>query len=60
MARAFSGSLTAERTTSWPERPKDDADFAAALPVLDERARAWLDDALALVHPEHVWRERLR
>src|SRR3954452_10099875 len=40
-------------------RPKDEADFASLLPQLDDRARAWLDEALALAHPEHPWRERL-
>jgi hypothetical protein len=40
-------------------RPRDEADFAAVLPWLDERARTWLDDALATYRPEHPWRERL-
>lgn len=37
-------------------RDKDDADHDAIAPLLDTRARAWLDEALALVHPEHPWR----
>ena len=36
-------------------RPKDDDDFAAALPLLDEERRRWLADALGLVHPGHRW-----
>jgi hypothetical protein len=36
-------------------RPKDDQDFARALPLLDERRRSWLSDALELVHPRHPW-----
>lgn len=41
-------------------RDKDDADFDAILPRLDTAARTWLDHALALVHPEHPWRARVR
>ncbi|MBA2668230.1 MAG: GrpB family protein [Trueperaceae bacterium] len=37
-------------------RPKDDADLARALPMLDADARAWLDAALPAGHP---WRKRL-
>lgn len=40
-------------------RPKDDADFAAALPHLDASRRRWLRDALDLVHPGHRWRAQL-
>ena len=40
-------------------RPKDDDDFAAALPLLDGRRRRWLADALELVHPGHRWLEAL-
>jgi hypothetical protein len=36
-------------------REKDRADFDAVLPLLDADARAWLRDALELVHPEHDW-----
>jgi hypothetical protein len=36
-------------------RDKDEADFAATLPLLDESQRRWLCDALALVHPGHRW-----
>jgi hypothetical protein len=36
-------------------RPKDDADFAAVLPLLEEERRRWLADALELVHPGHRW-----
>jgi Aminoglycoside-2''-adenylyltransferase len=40
-------------------RDKDEADFRAAVGRLDRPARRWLDDALALVHPEHPWRAAL-
>jgi Aminoglycoside-2''-adenylyltransferase len=40
-------------------RPKDQADFDAALPHLDETARRWLDTALAMTAPEHPWRAAL-
>jgi Aminoglycoside-2''-adenylyltransferase len=36
-------------------RPKDDDDFAAALPHLTPAARRWLATALALVYPDHRW-----
>jgi len=36
--------------------PKDEQDFAAALPVLDAARRRWLAEALAEDHP---WRDRL-
>jgi hypothetical protein len=37
------------------QRPKDDADFAAVLPQLEDEARAWLGDALQRLHPGHAW-----
>jgi hypothetical protein len=40
-------------------RPKDEADFASVLPLLDSSRRRWLSDALALVHPGHRWLEAL-
>jgi hypothetical protein len=36
-------------------RPKDDADFAAALPLLDANERRWLGESIALAHPGHHW-----
>lgn len=36
-------------------RPKDEADFLAALPALDWERRRWLAAALAIVHPGHAW-----
>jgi hypothetical protein len=36
-------------------RPHDEADLANTLPTLDDDQRAWLRDALALVHPGHPW-----
>lgn len=40
-------------------RPKDEADLAHLLPVLDPASRAWLADALARVHPGHPWIDRV-
>lgn len=36
-------------------REKDEADYAALTPVLSASERAWLDEALDLVHPGHPW-----
>lgn len=36
-------------------RPKDEADFAAVLPYLDEGRRRWLSEVLARVQPGHPW-----
>ncbi len=36
-------------------RPKDEADFAACLPLLDGEARHWLRTILTRLHPEHSW-----
>jgi hypothetical protein len=36
-------------------RERDEADFAAVAPALDERRRRWLRDAIARVHPGHPW-----
>jgi len=38
---------------------KNESDFAAALPLLTGAERAWLREALALVHPGHEWGNRL-
>lgn len=40
-------------------RPKDERDFAVALPMLDVRARVWLADYLGRCEPGHSWRQRL-
>jgi hypothetical protein len=40
-------------------RDKDQTDFDRTLPLLTELQRAWLDDALARVHPDHIWRSGL-
>ena len=37
------------------DRPKDHADFAGVLPLLNPVRRAWLATALARVHPGHPW-----
>jgi aminoglycoside-2''-adenylyltransferase len=37
------------------ERPKDQSDFAAALPHLEPSRRRWLAETLARVHPGHPW-----
>ena len=36
-------------------RPKDQADFHAARPLLDDRSLHWLRDALARTHQGHPW-----
>jgi hypothetical protein len=36
-------------------RDKDAADFALALPLLDDQRRQWLANALRVVHPGHAW-----
>lgn len=36
-------------------RPKDEADFAAAVPMLTGGQRDWLRQMLARVHPGHHW-----
>jgi hypothetical protein len=36
-------------------RPKDEADFAVAAPLLTTAQRHWLAEALALAHPGHPW-----
>lgn len=41
-------------------RPKDRADFEAALPLMDTAAVNWLADSLAVAHPGHPWLEKLR
>ncbi|GAB2482933.1 hypothetical protein GCM10027187_58150 [Streptosporangium sandarakinum] len=40
-------------------RAKDEADFAEALPALTGAQRRWLDEALAVEHGAHPWRDRL-
>ena len=40
-------------------RPKDEADFRQALPVLSWERRTWLRDALLQVHPQHPWLDHL-
>lgn len=40
-------------------RPKDDADFEVALPLLDSRGRSWLAEALGTFHPADAWLARL-
>ena len=37
------------------QRPKDEADFAIAAPLLSAAERAWLIEALGLAHPGHAW-----
>ncbi|MEE1737679.1 amino acid transporter [Streptomyces sp. BE147] len=40
-------------------RPKDEVDFDAALPVLVDRQRRWLVDAITTTYGPHPWAERL-
>jgi hypothetical protein len=49
----------AERLTGVGPRPKDEADFANVRPRLTAAQRAWLGDALSLIHPGHEWLRRL-
>jgi hypothetical protein len=39
--------------------PKNESDFAAVLPLLDQPRRRWLVDAIALAHPGHPWIARI-
>ncbi|MEU9938836.1 nucleotidyltransferase domain-containing protein [Streptomyces lavendulae] len=41
-------------------REKDEVDFNAAFPLLDQDQRAWLLAALGATQPGHPWRQRLR
>lgn len=41
-------------------RPRDELDFEAAEPLLDENQRRWLGDAIANDAPQHPWLLRLR
>jgi Aminoglycoside-2''-adenylyltransferase len=41
-------------------RERDEHDLNQALPLLSAEERAWLRDAIALVHPAHAWSARLR
>jgi hypothetical protein len=36
-------------------RGKDEADFAAIAPSLDQPAREWLLEALRIAHPDDRW-----
>jgi len=40
-------------------RPKDESDFEAILPMLDQVRRTWLIDALRLTDPTNPWLARL-
>ena len=40
-------------------RSKDEADFSAIVPLLNEDQLTWLRDTLARVHPGHTWLARL-
>lgn len=40
-------------------RPRDEQDFAAVLPELDDERRRWLGDALRVCHRGHPWIARL-
>jgi hypothetical protein len=40
-------------------RPKDQQDFDATLPLLDDSAREWLRASLETAHPGHPWIEAL-
>jgi len=38
---------------------KDDLDFDAAWPLLDDRARAWLRARVTAMYPDHAWLSRM-
>jgi hypothetical protein len=40
-------------------RDKDQQDFEGMLPRLANGERVWLEEALAIAHPDHPWRARL-
>jgi hypothetical protein len=40
-------------------RDKDETDFEAALPLLEEEQRVWLSEAIKVIAPDHPWRRRL-
>lgn len=40
-------------------RDKDEADLLTVLPDLDRARLRWLDDALAIIHPTHPWRDTI-
>ena len=40
-------------------RPKDEEDFAYAVPKLPAAERRWLRDCLERLHPEHEWAKAL-
>jgi hypothetical protein len=42
------------------QSPKNEADFRAALPKLNQYQRMWLTAALDVAHPSHPWIERLQ
>jgi hypothetical protein len=42
------------------QRPQDDGDLAAVLPLLDPGRRAWLLTMVERVDPSHPWLERIR
>ena len=41
------------------DRPKDQADLAATLPLLSDGQRSWLAGMVAHLHPGHAWLDRL-
>jgi hypothetical protein len=41
------------------DRPKDNHDLAAALPLLGPEQRAWLAETVRGLHPDHPWLARL-
>lgn len=41
-------------------RPKDERDLEAALPLLSQGRRSWLDLTISETHPDHPWLLRLR
>jgi hypothetical protein len=42
------------------QRPKDEHDLTAALPLLSDAQRTWLADMIDHLHPDHPWPARIR
>jgi hypothetical protein len=51
----FKATAYFESTTMASRNAKDEADFRALAPHLDDEAREWLRDAVAHLHPDHAW-----
>ena len=56
-----SAAVVDDRSDEEREQPeRDEEEFLSLRPVLADDDVEWLDEALALVAPEHPWRDALR